>query len=133
MAKDDTVEKVEPATLADLLATPVPTRSLVVPLDDGRRVSLTFRAVGRESWLRLIADHKPHDEDRDAMGFPLRWHPATFEPAAVAASLEEPPLSEAEVRELFASPAWSKGRLDELIAAAISVNERSDVEELGKG
>lgn len=132
MAKSDG-EKVEPATLADLLATPAPERQVVVPLADGKRVSLTFRAIGRPVWQELIAAHKPHDNDVDGLGFRLRWHPPTFEPAAVAASLAEPVLSEAEVKELFASPAWSNGRLDTLIAAAIAVNEQSDVEALGKG
>jgi hypothetical protein len=132
MAKD-AGGKVEPATLADLLATPAPERTVLVPLADGKKVSLTFRAVGRPAWQKLIGDHKPHDDDVDALGFRLRWHPESFEPAAVAASLADPVLSEAEVRELFASPAWSNGRLDALISAAIQVNEQSDVEALGKG
>lgn len=119
--------KVEPATLADLLAQSTPERTLVLTLDNGKRVSMRFRAIGRSAWQALIADHPPTT-------LMMRWNAETFEPAAVAASLVEPVFSEAEVRELFASPGWSKGRLDAVTAAALAVNEEADnVEQMGKG
>lgn len=130
MAKADE-DKVEPATIADLLARPSAERTLVVSVGPGKRRSLTLRAVSRPTFDALVDAHPPRDDDRDEFGMPKRWNPDSFWPALVAASLADPVLSEAEVVQVWA--AWSKADTERLAKVAYDLNEgETEVIELGK-
>lgn len=124
-APDEHVEdKVEPATLDDLLAKPAATDSVLVQTPSGLR-SLKLRAMGGEKYDDLEAAHPPEDDDVNAIGVPLNWNPRTFPPALVAACLVDPVLSEAEVRQIFESPTWSKAELDRLFDSAYVLNRET--------
>lgn len=125
--------KAEPATIEDLLSKPAAGDTVLIQTPAGPR-SLRLLAIGGEAYDELEAKHPPDDGDTNSLGMPLRWNPRTFPPAIVAACLVEPVLSEAEVRTVFASPAWSKAELDRLFDAAYRLNnETSGVVLAGKG
>lgn len=126
MAEAD--DKVEPATLEGLLGKAAPERTVVVA-----NMSLRFRAMSGTAYDALERAHGPEESDVNHLGRPLLFNPRTFPPALVAACCVEPVLSEDEAKRLWDSPAWSKGDLDALFAAAYEVNNRSGVEALTKG
>jgi hypothetical protein len=60
-------------------------------------VTFVFRGIGRGRWRKLLADHPPTDEDK-AIG--SEFNSETFPFAAMAASIVEPSLSEADLLSL---------------------------------
>lgn len=94
-----------------------------------------FQALGRVAWDELVTTHRPTDKQRTehrrggGQG-EIEWNPDTFPPAVVAASLVEPALSEAEVRELWDDPNWNLAELMALFNAAVAVNQQRRVVEV---
>lgn len=126
-------EKVEAATLGDLLERPAATADVHVDTPGGTR-RLTLRALPGDVYDELVKDHPPApDAPKDMWGTPtLRWDEATFEPALVAACLLEPVLSEDDVRKVW--KVWSKVDRLRLFETAYSLNEReAGVAAAGKG
>ena len=80
-----------------------------------------IRSVGEEAWSDLIAEHPPTKEDREQR---MPWHPATFWPAAIAASCVQPALTVDQVGKLLT--VLSSGQMRKLTDAVLYVNGGSD-------
>lgn len=119
--------------LARLLGRKPQRQEVAVVIDDETTTTFVFEAIAGAAYDALLIAHQPTDEQRDALGMGLGWDPTTFPAAVVAASLVEPQLSEDEVRQLFTSKAWSRGEVDQLVTAAILVNNRPRSAAVGKG
>lgn len=130
----DAEDKVQPATIADLLAKPVREKIVIVEVAPGERRSLRLRAIGRPAFDALVARHPARRDDPadllNEWGQLKRWHVATFYPALVAASLAEPALSEEEVGQFWER--WSRGDTEQLAQAAYDVNEGETAVVLGE-
>jgi len=99
-------------------------------------VTLKFRSVGHHAYDQLVRDHPPTAEqiaEVKAAGMgDLNFNADTFPPALVAASLEEPKMTVAEVTELWDSPDWNQAELSAIFTAAVEVNSRRVTLDLGK-
>jgi hypothetical protein len=98
-------------------------------------VTLTFRSIGHVAYDELVRAHPPVADqvaEAKAAGGDLNYNALTFPPALVAASLEEPKMTAAEVAELWESPDWNLAELSALFQAAIEVNSRRVTLDLGK-
>lgn len=92
-------------------------------------VTMRFRGIGGQAWDRLLRDHPaPAGAEQGAT-----FDPETFPMALVAASLEDPKLSKAEVEQIWASDDWNQIELTALFTAALEVNQTRAVLDLGKG
>jgi hypothetical protein len=87
----------------------------LVKVDDKTEVEFVFRGIGRKAFDDLAAANPSDDSG-------LNWDPETFAPALVAASCEQPKMSEQDVREIWDDPEWSYQECDQLFAGALSVN-----------
>jgi len=93
------------------------TKELIINIG-GDFVTLKFQAMSSKDLDALRAKHKPTAKQiTEGMGV----NTDTFSPALVAATLVEPELTEAEVKELFASDNWSSGELGQIFSAASDV------------
>ncbi len=98
-------------------------------------VTLKFRSIGHVAYDELVRAHPPVADqvaEAKAAGGDLNYNALTFPPAIVAASLEEPKMTAAEVAELWASPDWNLAELSALFQAAVEVNSRRVTLDLGK-
>jgi len=94
-----------------------------------------FRSIGRRAFEELIGQH-PATAAQKAKALADNdpepaWNGETFAPALVAASMIEPPATEAEVIDLWNDAAWSGPELLTLWAAALNVNNTRRVADLG--
>jgi hypothetical protein len=81
-----------------------------------------FRALPREQFRALVAEHPPADADvaaADAAGQDRPDFGMSFAPALIAASAG---LDPAVVDGIYASPAWTDAELGGLFAAAMAAN-----------
>lgn len=98
---------------------------------------VTFRleAIGRPRYRRLLDAHQPTTAQRQEAkrngNLQPQWNEDTFPPALVAACLVEPHLSEAEVRQLFESDAWTSGEIARLFTGAMQACASSRTVDLG--
>jgi hypothetical protein len=96
-------------------------------------VIFRLRAMPREgdgSFDVLKAEHPPNKDDhaksQEDTGDPkakARWHPETFLPALVAASLVEPEVTVEQAADWQRE--WNDGEWFGLVAAALDVNQRA--------
>lgn len=91
-------------------------------------VELRFRALPRLAYDDLVDKHPPTDEQKKEG---QTTNVDTFGPALVSATLVEPKLTEAEVRQLQES--WNMAEASALFNTALGVNVRRRVADLGKG
>ena len=80
-------------------------------------VTFRMRAIGRNSYRRLVAEHPSSDEDR-------LWDVDTFPPALVAACAVEPVIRQQDVALLV--EVLSPGQFDELFSAAFRACNEAD-------
>ena len=98
-------------------------------LDEGTQW-LTFQALGRRAFSRLIEEHPPSAEtialaaQRGQEQEP-QFEPLTFAPALIAAACIRPALTVDDVDALYASDAWNEPELSALFAAALAVNTQA--------
>jgi hypothetical protein len=91
---------------------------------------LTFRAIGRSAFGRLLAEHPASQDDIGAAQLAGREMPeysmTTFAPALIHASLVAPALEVADVEALYEDGSgWNEQELGALFAAALAVNTRA--------
>lgn len=93
--------------------------------------TFVFHAIGERGWSDLMAKHPPERKNPDHEGF--GFHPETFPPAAIAASLHQiisgdgtvtEGATEAQVRTLQSR--LGKGQWERLWATVITANMRVD-------
>jgi hypothetical protein len=106
-------------------------------VDEDAVVAVRFRSIGRVAWDDLIDRHPPTDEQiaeakRAGLGA-LNFNSDTYPPALVAASLDEPKLSAADVLAMWDSPDWNAAELQVLFSAALEVNQARHTIDVGKG
>lgn len=100
-------------------------------------VEFVFRSVGRKAYDNIVTQNPPTDENRKEVeaqgGDPktIQWNPYTFPQALVAASMIHPHMSEEEVVELWDSPEWGGNELQQLFYAALAVQQKNRVVQLG--
>jgi hypothetical protein len=102
---------------------------------DDAVVALRFRSIGHQAYDELVRAHPPIPDqvaEAKAAGAELNFNADTFPPAVVAASLDEPKMTIAEVTELWESPDWNQAELGALLTAAVEVNSRRVTLDLGK-
>lgn len=106
-------------------------------LEDEEAVAyFKFRGIGRARYEALVDRHQPTENQRtkakaSGMG-EIAWNHDTFPPALVAACLVDPPLTEEEVAQLWASEDWNQAELVTLLNTAIEVNGSRRTVDLGK-
>lgn len=83
--------------------------------------TFTVRSIGEQAWSDLVADHPPTKDDRERR---LPWHPATFWPAAIAASCIQPKLTVEQVGKMLTR--LSSGQMSKLTGAVLAVNGGGD-------
>lgn len=100
---------------------------------------LTFRSIGRRAYQDLIEDNPPTAEQRvqhkEDHGVEAPYNDETFAPALVAACCVDPKTGEPtftveEVAQLFEE--WNSSEVIAMYQAAINVNNRRRVSDLGK-
>jgi hypothetical protein len=77
---------------------------------------ILLRAIPRDRYDALIADHKPTKEQKEEVGPELEFNPATFPSALVAACAVDPEMTEADVSDLMNS--WGGADAIELFNTA---------------
>lgn len=88
---------------------------------DNVEVTLTFQAIGAQEYDKLVGKHPPTSEQRvDGASFNID----SFGPALIAKSCLEPEMTEADAKELWGSPEWSRGDLMDLFRKAVDLNNR---------
>lgn len=92
-------------------------------------VEFVFEAVGDLAWDRLIGEHQPTEDQREADDYHLDYDVDRFPPAAIAASLVEPEGVDTD-RVSKLQEALSAGQWRQLWTACVSANTGGD--ELGK-
>ncbi len=131
-------QETSPLKIGDVLAGKKPTtRSVVIDLDDGEKVTFTFRSIGRVAMRDLLDAHKPTPDQRRELreaqklvGIPshrraeLPFNSDTYPPALIAACCVSPAMTEDEATELWESEAWGEGELMSLFEAAQLVNSQ---------
>lgn len=122
--------------IGDILAGKKPTtRSVVIDLDDGEKVTFVFRSIGRVAYRDLLLAHPATGEQRRDFETAqkragvaphlirkLPFNSDTYPPALIAACCVSPAMSEAEATELWESEDWGEGELSALFEAAQLVN-----------
>ncbi len=124
--------------IGDILAGKKPTtRSVVIDLDDGEKVTFTFQSIGRVAYRDLLLAHPATGEQRrefekaqKTAGTPphlvsrLPFNSDTYPPALIAACCVTPAMTVDEATELWQSEAWGEGELMALLTAAQLVNSQ---------
>ena len=100
-------------------------------------VTLSFRALPRDQWRKLIERHPATDEQQNEFvqaqqrqGINptrfqrLRWNADTFPPAAIAACCDQLDVDDAEL--LWASEVYTTDELERLMAAVLAANESAE-------
>lgn len=91
--------------------------------DDGHKheVTLKYQAIGMREYDKLVAKHPPKPEQRaEGSSFDID----SFAPALISKVCVEPEMSESDAKELWNSPAWSRGDLMVLFRNAVELNNR---------
>lgn len=107
-------------------------------VDEDAVVAFTFRSIGRAAFSALVDAHQPTAAQRakvKTLGLGnggMLWNPDTFPAALIAACLEEPKLTEEQALALWSDDSWNAAELQELLEAAVEVNETRRMAELGK-
>jgi len=114
-----------PATLDHLKkkARAKETFSIYLTDDAGEQVemTLTYQALGGQEYDKLVAKHPPTAEQRVEGG---SFNIDTFGPALIAKSCVDPEMSEADAKEIWESPEWSRGDLMVLFRKAVELNNK---------
>lgn len=99
------------------------TVTITIQDDDGseQEIEMKFRAISHVEYDRLQAKCPPTTEQR-AMGEPFNIK--EFAPTLLSRVVEEPDMSVAEWKEIWSSPAWSRGECAQLFAEAVNVCTR---------
>jgi hypothetical protein len=107
------------------------------PAVEDATVNFVLKAIGREDYA-LYAKYPATDEQKAKareQGVRASWNEDDFPPALVAASLVLPDDSDVTVEDvigMFSDPDWSQGEVLELLTAALDLNTRNSVVDLGK-
>lgn len=91
--------------------------------DDGTKheVALKYQAIGMREYDKLVSKHPPKPDQRaEGASFDMD----TFAPALIAACSVEPELSLSDAKDIWNSPAWSRGDLMVLFRNAVELNNR---------
>jgi len=84
-------------------------------------VTLKYQAIGMREYDKLVAKHPPKPEQRaEGSSFDID----TFAPALIAAVCVDPEMSEKDAKDIWNSPAWSRGDLMVLFTKAVNINNR---------
>jgi len=97
--------------------------SLYFTDEDGEQneVALKYQAIGMREYDKLVSKHPPKAEQRlEGASFDMD----TFAPALIAAVCVEPEMTPADAKEIWESPAWSRGDLMVLFRNAVELNNR---------
>ena len=116
-----------PSTIPDdelLLAKKQPrtrTAQIVVVDDMGEahQVTFTFKAMSSWEWDRLVGQHPPTKDEREAG---QTWNAKTMPAALIAKCLVSPTLTLQQVEAMYEDPAWAPGELTQLFNAAWRAN-----------
>lgn len=131
------------AAIDDLLAKKPRRRHVTVTVDPDTTppatVTLTFDALPREKWRKLIEAHPATDEQQNEyalaqqrQGIPpskmqrLAWHADTFPPAAIAACAVDPELSVDDAQALWESDRYTDDELSRILSAVLAANESAE-------
>lgn len=96
-----------------------PRKTLELKVQVGDEVeTLKFEAISSRELDKLREKHPP-TKAQLAKNYGVNID--TFNPALVAATLVQPPMTEEEAREIFASDYWSSGELAQIAEAASTV------------
>jgi len=113
-ARQDQSKASKKATL-DLLRSKKRRSKTIAMSINGQTAEFTFTALGSHDLDALQAKHQPTPKQKiDGMS----WNPDTFAPALVAACLQDPEVSEQEMKEIWESGEWSAGELGTLFNTA---------------
>ena len=99
------------------------TFSIFIADEDGQpqELTLTYQAIGAQEYDKLVRKHPPTAEQRvEGASFNID----SFGPALIAKSCLEPEMTEADAKELWNSPEWSRGDLMVLFRHAVDLNNR---------
>lgn len=111
-------KKTRRLTRDELLSKPVRTRDLTITFG-GEDATVSLKAISNKEYDDLLLAHPPtkqQKEDDEAT-----YNPDSFNPALIAAVLDDPKLTEDEVKALYESEAWSRGELMNLFLACVSI------------
>lgn len=101
-----------------------PQQEFTFALDIGagpEKYSMLFRAVSSKDWDYLVTTNPPtKDQQKDGM----TYNPDTFGPAMLSRVCIDPVMNESEWNELWTSPEWSKGELQEIFWSAVGLCNR---------
>lgn len=112
------------ATKAELAAAEADLERAQAALDEAT-VRVRFTSLGRKRYDDLLTQHPPREEDENSP-----YNPETFPQALIAASMSEPQVTLEEVERIWEE--WNSAELMELFTAALEVNTRRRVVEMGK-
>ncbi len=91
--------------------------------------TVMLRAVSARDWDQLVTKNPPTKEQRSDQ---MSYNPDTFGPAMLARVVVDPVMNEAEWSDIWNSPEWSKGELQELFWSAVGICNRGlDVNPIG--
>lgn len=82
-------------------------------------VTMTFQAIGRGAYERLMNDH-PATEEQKIENEDVPYNPDTFPPALIAASCIEPKMEEEDAKEICDT--WNGAEVTLLFYTALQVN-----------
>lgn len=133
-AGDDPVERkaagqaVADADTAELEALQVDVDQANTALDAVTKV-YRFRALGRRAWKDLVVKHPPTPEDQAAWEAEGRegrcpWHEDGIARELLHVASVEPPLSPADVEEIFDGAEWNATEISLLWTAALYVQSQ---------
>lgn len=97
--------------------------TLYVSGEDGEQheIQMKFTAIGMQEYDKLVAKYPPKADQRvEGATFDLN----TFAPALISKCSVEPELSYAQAKQIWDSPAWSRGDLMVLFRKAVDLNNR---------
>lgn len=113
------------ATVDMLLNKPRATQELTLYIKDDNgdehEVTMLFQSIGAKDYDKLVSKHPPTAEQRSQGA---TFNMDTFAPALISTCLVEPEMSQAEAKQLWASPDWSRGDLMALFRTAVDINNQ---------
>lgn len=93
----------------------------------GEQMSLFYQAVSAQEWDELINANPPTNKQKAeaaATGNPASYDPEKFAPALLARVCIDPAMTVVQWKELWNSPDWNKGELNELFWSAVGLCNR---------
>lgn len=100
-------------------------------------VEFIFKAIGRSKYDKLVLRCPPTEDEKqqvaDAGGDPrqLIFNARKFPQLLIGASIVEPPISQAEVDDMFEDDMWNGAELVDMFNAALRANSERKVVDLG--